>query len=34
VRLAECSLDDPPVVEFEDGMCRCVLARGAEAART
>jgi peptide/nickel transport system ATP-binding protein len=34
VRLAECSFNDPAVVEFEDGMCRCVLAQGAEGART
>jgi peptide/nickel transport system ATP-binding protein len=26
VRLAECSLKDPPVVQFPDGMSRCVLA--------
>jgi peptide/nickel transport system ATP-binding protein len=26
VRLPECSRSDPPVVEFADGMCRCVLA--------
>jgi peptide/nickel transport system ATP-binding protein len=26
VRLADCSRVDPPVVEFADGMCRCVLA--------
>jgi len=28
VRLPECSRIDPPVVEFADGMCRCVLAAG------
>ena len=27
VRLAVCSREDPPVVEFPDGMSRCVLAR-------
>jgi peptide/nickel transport system ATP-binding protein len=27
VRLADCSLKDPPVVPLADGMCRCVLAR-------
>ncbi len=27
VRLPTCSLEDPPVVEFADGMSRCVLAR-------
>jgi peptide/nickel transport system ATP-binding protein len=27
VRLPTCSEEDPPVVEFADGMCRCVLAR-------
>jgi peptide/nickel transport system ATP-binding protein len=27
VRLPTCSQEDPPVVEFADGMCRCVLAR-------
>ena len=27
VRLETCSRVDPPVVEFRDGMCRCVLAR-------
>jgi peptide/nickel transport system ATP-binding protein len=32
VRLPTCSRDDPPVVEFADGMCRCVLA-GAERER-
>jgi peptide/nickel transport system ATP-binding protein len=38
VRLASCSRDDPPIVQFADGMCRCVLAgneqkaAGAEAA--
>ena len=26
VRLARCERDDPPVVTFPDGMCRCVLA--------
>jgi peptide/nickel transport system ATP-binding protein len=26
VRLAECSRQDPPVVQFADGSCRCVLA--------
>jgi peptide/nickel transport system ATP-binding protein len=26
VRLAQCSRVDPPVVQFPDGMCRCVLA--------
>jgi peptide/nickel transport system ATP-binding protein len=26
VRLPECSREDPPVVRFADGMCRCVLA--------
>jgi peptide/nickel transport system ATP-binding protein len=26
VRLPECSRDDPPVVQFADGLCRCVLA--------
>jgi peptide/nickel transport system ATP-binding protein len=34
VRLAQCSRDDPPVVEFADGMCRCVLALGEQGART
>jgi peptide/nickel transport system ATP-binding protein len=33
VRLPECSRDDPPVVAFPDGMCRCVLARGNGEAR-
>jgi peptide/nickel transport system ATP-binding protein len=28
VRLADCSRVDPPVVQFADGMCRCVLAAG------
>jgi peptide/nickel transport system ATP-binding protein len=27
VRQERCAVDDPPVVEFADGMCRCVLAR-------
>jgi peptide/nickel transport system ATP-binding protein len=27
VRLESCSRDDPPVVTFADGICRCVLAR-------
>ncbi len=27
VRLAECSVKDPPVVALADGMCRCVLAK-------
>jgi oligopeptide/dipeptide ABC transporter ATP-binding protein len=27
VRQPGCDTDDPPVVEFADGMCRCVLAR-------
>jgi peptide/nickel transport system ATP-binding protein len=27
VRLPECSREDPPIVDFADGMCRCVLAR-------
>ncbi len=27
VRLPTCGHEDPPVVEFADGMCRCVLAR-------
>jgi peptide/nickel transport system ATP-binding protein len=27
VRLESCSREDPPVVEFADGICRCVLAR-------
>jgi peptide/nickel transport system ATP-binding protein len=26
VRLPECSREDPPVVQFADGLCRCVLA--------
>jgi hypothetical protein len=26
VRLASCSREDPPVVAFADGICRCVLA--------
>jgi peptide/nickel transport system ATP-binding protein len=25
VRLPECSVEDPPVVDFADGMCRCLL---------
>ena len=25
-RLESCSRDDPPVVEFADGVCRCILA--------
>ncbi len=33
VRLADCSRDDPPVVEFSDGMCRCVLALTQDGAR-
>jgi peptide/nickel transport system ATP-binding protein len=33
VRLADCSREDPPVVEFADGMCRCVLALTQEGAR-
>jgi oligopeptide/dipeptide ABC transporter ATP-binding protein len=33
VRLDTCSRDDPPVVEFADGMSRCVLAREATALR-
>jgi len=33
VRLPECAIEDPPVVEFADGMCRCVLAAGAGSAR-
>jgi peptide/nickel transport system ATP-binding protein len=32
VRLPECSREDPPVVRFADGMCRCVLARQPQAA--
>ena len=32
VRLPDCSRDDPPVVEFADGMCRCVLATGGRGA--
>jgi oligopeptide/dipeptide ABC transporter ATP-binding protein len=28
-RLDSCSREDPPVVDFTDGICRCVLA-GAE----
>jgi peptide/nickel transport system ATP-binding protein len=27
VRLPECSIKDPPVVQLPDGICRCVLAR-------
>jgi len=33
VRLADCSRQDPPVVKFADGMCRCVLASGEVGAR-
>jgi len=33
VRLAECSLKDPPVVSFANGMCRCVLAAEERAER-
>jgi peptide/nickel transport system ATP-binding protein len=32
VRLETCSREDPPVVAFPDGMCRCVLARAESAA--
>jgi oligopeptide/dipeptide ABC transporter ATP-binding protein len=28
VRLPDCSRVDPPVVQYADGMCRCVLAQG------
>ena len=31
VRLPECSQEDPPVIHFTDGMCRCVLARQPQA---
>ena len=33
VRLPDCSRLDPPVVEYADGMCRCVLATGEGATR-
>jgi peptide/nickel transport system ATP-binding protein len=33
VRLPECSLKDPPVVQFPDGLCRCVLAAHERAGR-
>jgi peptide/nickel transport system ATP-binding protein len=32
--LPECSIKDPPVVQFADGMCRCVLAAAEASART
>lgn len=32
-RLPSCDREDPPVVEFADGMSRCVLAQGAAGAR-
>ena len=34
VRLESCSREDPPVVAFADGICRCVLALGESDART
>jgi oligopeptide/dipeptide ABC transporter ATP-binding protein len=34
VRLESCSRDDPPVVNFPDGICRCVLALGQREDRT
>jgi peptide/nickel transport system ATP-binding protein len=34
VRLESCSRDDPPVVAFPDGICRCVLALGQREDRT
>jgi peptide/nickel transport system ATP-binding protein len=33
VRLPDCSRLDPPVVEYADGMCRCVLATGERGAQ-
>jgi peptide/nickel transport system ATP-binding protein len=33
VRLESCGREDPPIVEFGDGMSRCVLARGDAGAR-